>query len=152
MVLSDPAAVITTFIAPNVTETLTFPLTDQSIKEADFAGAFLDQLGVDPARMTYENQSRNTYENAVDSKKLAGDVTTAPWVLITSAVHMPRAVGVFREDGWNVIPYPVDYTTTGEEGWTLQFNLTGGIGQLRQGMHEFIGLAAYRLTGRTDAL
>ena len=113
---------------------------------------FLDQLGVDPARMTYENQSRNTYENAVESKKLAGDVTTAPWVLITSAMHMPRAVGVFREVGWNVIPYPVDYSTTGEEAWSIQFNLAGGIGALRSGLHEFVGLAAYRLTGRTDAL
>jgi uncharacterized SAM-binding protein YcdF (DUF218 family) len=127
-------------------------LTDQATKEADFAGAFFDQLGVDSARLIYENQSRNTYENARNSKGIAGDVTTLPWVLVTSALHMPRAVGVFREAGWNVIPYPVDYVTTGEEGWALRFDLAAGIGDLRRGLHEFLGLAVYRLTGRTDAL
>ena len=74
------------------------------------------------------------------------------WILITSAVHMPRAVGAFRRAGWNIIPYPVDYTTEGSGRTTWWKGLGGGLKRFGGGLKEWIGLAAYRVLDRTDAL
>ncbi|MGC1792500.1 MAG: ElyC/SanA/YdcF family protein, partial [Pseudolabrys sp.] len=72
---------------------------------------------------------------------------------VTSAMHMPRAVGVFRKAGFEVDAYPVDYLTTGaEELWTLPRALMGGIGITDLVVHEWIGLLAYWITGRISEL
>ena len=67
--------------------------------------------GLDARRILVETRSRNTYENAVYSKELAQPQPGQIWLLVTSANHMPRAVGCFRAVGFDVIPYPVDYDT-----------------------------------------
>jgi uncharacterized SAM-binding protein YcdF (DUF218 family) len=72
--------------------------------------------------------------------------------LITSAVHMPRAVGSFRMAGWTIIPYPVDYNLMPENKFRFRFNLQSGLSSAAWGIHEWLGLLMYRLTGRTDAL
>jgi uncharacterized SAM-binding protein YcdF (DUF218 family) len=75
------------------------------------------------------------------------------WLLVTSAFHMPRAMGLFRKAGFAVLPWPTDYRTSGREG----------IGMFRDGpvdalqtttlaMREWIGLLAYFLSGRIDRL
>jgi uncharacterized SAM-binding protein YcdF (DUF218 family) len=66
--------------------------------------------------------------------------------LVTSAMHMPRAVGVFRKAGFEVDAYPVDYLTTGaEELWTLPRALMGGIGITdRARMDWLVGLLDHR--------
>jgi Uncharacterized conserved protein len=91
-------------------------LTDQSLKEADFAAPVLLRMGVTLDRVIFESQSRNTAENASMSRKIVAPARRGTWVLVTSAFHMPRAVGVFRKNGWQVFPYPVDYTTHREAG------------------------------------
>jgi uncharacterized SAM-binding protein YcdF (DUF218 family) len=126
-------------------------LLRQDIKEADVIDPFLRSLGLDPERVMRENQSRNTYENAVMARDLARPGTDETWILITSAFHMPRAVGCFRRAGWRVIPYPVDFAYRGDERLGVTFSLTGGIGGLAGALHEWIGLAAYRLSDRTSA-
>ena len=63
--------------------------------------------------LTLEDRSRNTAENAVYSKALAAPKPGERWLLVTSAYHMPRAVGAFRKAGFEVDAYPVDYRTAG---------------------------------------
>ena len=89
-------------------------LRDQKFKGADTARMLFEQLGLIADRVQFESASRNTLENARYSYELVKPQRGENWVLITSASHMPRSVGVFRKIGWPVIPYPVDYSTTGE--------------------------------------
>ena len=125
-------------------------LTDQSLKEADFAGPILQRLGIKLDRVTFENQSRNTAENASLSRALVSPTPQGRWVLVTSAFHMPRAAGVFRQDGWNVIPYPVDYATRQDVSLRPRFGLREGMNFLASALREWTGLTFYWLTGRTN--
>jgi uncharacterized SAM-binding protein YcdF (DUF218 family) len=117
------------------------------------AGVMRDVLvsqGITAARVELESHSRNTYENAVESKRLADPKPGEVWVLITSAWHMPRAVGCFRAIGWDVIPYPVDYQSTGKFEWRPTFQLRHELVRFDTAVREWIGLAVYRALGRTD--
>ncbi len=114
--------------------------------EAQRAKAFFDAMGVDPARVTYESASRNTYENALNSAALTGIDKTRPWLLLTSAFHLPRAMGAFRHAGWNVTAWPVDYRVTAHDSW-FDFSLHAGPGLWELALHEWLGLAAYRMAG-----
>lgn len=123
----------------------------QDLKEADVLAPFWPQIGLDPARVQYENQSRNTYENAVNTFALAHPKPGETWVLITSAYHMPRAVGCFRRAGWTVVPYPVDYRTMPVFHVGLSFDLAGHLSTLEMAVHEWLGLVFYWLTNRIDS-
>jgi uncharacterized SAM-binding protein YcdF (DUF218 family) len=121
-------------------------------KEAQAVVPLIRQLGMDPGRVIFEDQSRNTAENVAFSLPLAKPKTGETWLLVTSAFHMPRAVGAFRQAGWAVTPYPVDYITRGETEPPLQFNFANGLGSLGGALHEYLGLAAYWFSGKTDEL
>ncbi|MEO5338423.1 MAG: YdcF family protein [Magnetospirillum sp. WYHS-4] len=121
-------------------------------REARVVGPLLETLGVAPDRLLFEDESRNTAENAALSRKMANPRPGETWVLVTSAFHMPRAVGCFRREGWPVLAFPTDYGTSGTTGGRLGFNLIGGFGRLNAALHEWAGLVFYRLSGRTDAL
>ena len=125
-------------------------LFDQSLKEAEFAVPLMSQLGLDVSRVIFESKSRNTWENAVYSKNIINPSADELWLLITSAFHAPRSVGAFRKAGWNVIAYPVDYNTLSNSRHQLGFNFRGGINSLAFSVHEWIGLTAYWLTGRSS--
>lgn len=127
-------------------------LLDHGLREADLMPELLARLGVAPARLIVERESRNTHENAVLSKALANPRPGAPWVLVTSAFHMPRAVGAFRQNGWSVVPYPVDYRSLGGIDWTSPPDLTRGLAEVTLAMKEWVGLAAYRMFGWSDSL
>ncbi len=86
--------------------------------EAQRAAAFFSAMGFPTARFTYEDRSRNTYENAVFTAQLPGVDPHKRWLLITSAWHMPRAVATFEKAGWNVTAYPVDFRTGNTTAWT----------------------------------
>ncbi|NRP35759.1 hypothetical protein XMD579_000566 [Marinobacterium sp. xm-d-579] len=123
----------------------------QSFKGADGVADYLGQIGL-ADRVLLENQSRNTYENALLSAKLLGAVPDKPWLLVTSAFHMPRSVGIFEKQGWQVIPYPVDYYTTTTTGFKLDPRLWRNMRDLHTGLREWIGLVVYYLTDKTDQL
>lgn len=120
----------------------------QDDKEAPHAERLLKKFGI--SDVVYESQSRNTHENAMLSKALMSPKADETWLLVTSAVHMPRAIGVFRAQGWPVTAYPVDYALRPDSLWSVRFSLSTGIGRLNAGLHEWIGLIAYRLTERTN--
>ena len=116
-------------------------------------GEFLAEAGVDPARLVLENRSRNTYENAVFTRELVTPRPGERWYLVTSAYHMPRAVGLFRKAGFDVIAYPVDYRTRGPDDVTRTFaRVPQGLMRLDVAANEWIGLFAYRALGRIDEL
>ncbi len=127
-------------------------LAHPELTEAPVARAFLAQQGLDTSRVVFEDRSRNTWQNALYTKALVHPAPGSAWLLITSASHMPRAYGCFRRVGWPVIPYPVDYDTTGRYDPTPQFNLAGGLGRLNAAVHEWVGLVVYRVMGYTEAL
>lgn len=127
-------------------------LLRQQDREADFAPYLLGQLGLGNRAIIYESESRNTWENAVNCKQLVNVQTDEEWILVTSAYHMPRAVGVFCQRGWPVTPYPVDHQSESGNLWRVQFGLLGNLGELRTGLREWLALIAYRITGRSDRL
>ena len=121
--------------------------------EAPFAARQLEDLGVAAERITAEEQSRNTIENAVFSHLIAHPKPGERWLLVTSAYHMPRAMAVFRAAGFRVEAYPVDYQTN---GWRDLLHVSGslsdGLSRTDNALHEWIGLVAYRVTGKTPEL
>jgi uncharacterized SAM-binding protein YcdF (DUF218 family) len=127
-------------------------LRHPELREADAAAALLADLGVDPARLILQRRSRNTWEDALYAHELLKPQPGERWVLVTSAFHMPRAVGCFRQLGWEVIPYPVDFLA-GERGWlSFEVNPVYSLGLLTVGLKEWIGLVAYHWMDRTPAL
>jgi uncharacterized SAM-binding protein YcdF (DUF218 family) len=121
--------------------------------EADYAIELLESLGVARTRVVAERQSRNTIENAEFSQQIAQPKPGERWLLVTSAYHMPRAIGVFRHVGFPVEAYPVDWRTRGPIDLMLPFeSVTAGLRRTDTAVHEWIGLFAYRLTGRTSEL
>lgn len=113
---------------------------------------FLELLRFDGSRVRHEERSRNTWENAVQTRALVQPQPDEVWVLVTSAAHMPRAVGMFRTVGFPVVPWPVDYQTTGAAGVNLRPDTAGGLAFLDDAVREWLALLAYRLMGRTDRL
>lgn len=109
---------------------------------------FFVSLGIDKYRITWEDRSRNTSENARFSYQLAAPADDETWVLVTSAFHMGRAIASFEAAGWAmIVPYPVDYRTGGFSdriGWNFGKNLE----ILNIAIKERVGRLAYRLMGR----
>jgi uncharacterized SAM-binding protein YcdF (DUF218 family) len=121
--------------------------------EAEFAVPELESLGVARDRIVAEEQSRNTTENAVFSRLIANPKPGQRWVLVTSAAHMPRAIAAFRAAQFPVEAYPVDWRTRGPIDVATPFgSLSAGLSRTDAAMHEWIGLLAYRLAGKTTTL
>lgn len=118
--------------------------------EARIARTLLTEAGLPRGRLILENRSRNTAENAANARRLAPQTLTGEWLLVTSAFHMPRAVGTFCAAGWSrLVPWPVDHRVVPfRAGW----NPAGNLDELGVALREWIGLAAYRATGRSDSL
>lgn len=125
-------------------------LTTQEFKEADLARTALKRLGMNTDKVIFESQSRNTFENIQLIKALISPKEGEVWVLVTSAQHMPRAMGIARAESWQMIPYPVDYNFPKQMEMSISLNFASGAGNLYVGLYEFIGLAMYKLTGKID--
>ena len=128
-------------------------LVSQIGGEAEDARRLWVDLGVDPARIRVEDRSRNTEENARFTRALVAPAPGQRWLLVTSAYHMPRSVGLFRAAGFDVVPVPVDYRSTdGWRDWLPTADLAAGLVALDVATREWIGLVAYRASGRISAL
>ncbi|MFY8105738.1 MAG: YdcF family protein [Elstera sp.] len=122
-----------------------------TVREADLVrDRFLPMMGFDPTRVIFERDSRNTDENARYSARLVNPQPGETWLLVTSAYHMPRAMGIFRKQGWSVVPYPVDYGSWPES--KIAFDLLAGLHDFYWASREWIGLVYYRALGRTESL
>ena len=87
-------------------------LVDVKFKEANWVAEQFKNVNIPDSALLIENQSRNTLENASFSKKiLESSQLRPPFILVTSAFHMRRAMGIFKRAGIDVIPYPCNYLT-----------------------------------------
>ena len=120
--------------------------------EAEDARRLLVAMGVDAQRITLETRSRNTDENARFTAAIVHPQPDQSWLIVTSAYHMPRAMGLFRKAGFAAIADPVDYRTLGGRAdWRPKANLPRGLVLFDLAVHEWVGLVAYRLSGRIDS-
>ena len=121
--------------------------------ESDAALLVFERLGLAAGRVAVEDQSRNTFENAVFSKRMAAPKPGERWLLVTSAYHVPRSMGIFRMAGFPVEAYPVDWRTRGAQDALRPFpTLADGLRRTDTAMREWAGLVVYRLTGRSSEL
>ena len=119
--------------------------------EAASARSIFESLGFAGPRFAFEAQSRNTRENALYSKDIARPGDGEAWVLVTSAAHMPRALGVFAAAGWPMLAHPVDYRTGGDTDPFADMNMAEELALFEYGVREWLALAAYRLRGWTGS-
>jgi uncharacterized SAM-binding protein YcdF (DUF218 family) len=126
---------------------------NNDVAESAVARDLLIEFGVPAARISIEDHSRNTHENAVFSFSAAEPAPREQWLLVTSAFHMPRAIGTFRAAGWNgVVAWPVDYRNGATTDWFGGRTAAEGLTMTDMAVREWIGLVAYRFAGYTDAL
>jgi uncharacterized SAM-binding protein YcdF (DUF218 family) len=124
------------------------------VTEAEAAVALFRDVGIAPERITFEERSRNTRENALFARDLVSAQPGERWVLVTSAFHMPRAIGCFRAVGLDVEAYPVDFRTEGRPAQDLRpfGRLSDGMRTTDLAVKEWIGLVTYRIAGYTAEL
>jgi uncharacterized SAM-binding protein YcdF (DUF218 family) len=128
-------------------------LIRDSVPEAPIAGELLTRFGIAPGRVVLESRSRTTDENADFTRGLIAPKPGERWLLVTSAFHMPRSVGVFRKAGFDVEAYPVDWRTGGWEDAAMPFNkASAGLARSDVAIHEWTGLITYWLLGRSNQL
>ena len=128
-------------------------VSDGAPKEADYAVAVFESLGISRDRVMPERRSRNTWENGEFSKAIAAPKDGERWLLVTSAYHMPRSVGIFRKVGFAIEPYPADWQLAGRAD-LLRFSIFSaeGLEHTDRGLREWMGLLAYWVTGKTSEL
>lgn len=128
-------------------------LAGSKASEADLIEQHLSRLGIMPGRILFERASRNTFENAVMTKAMVNPAQGERWLLVTSALHMPRAMGLFRAAGFDLEAYPVDWRTA--QGFTGIMSDEPASSRLRlfdSTIREIIGLIAARITGQSHEL
>lgn len=121
--------------------------------DAVMSGRFFPLFGVPKERLVEETTSRTTFENAANTKNLLAANGFSNCLLITSGYHMPRSVGIFRKLGIDVVPWPTDYRTDGQERLGLDFTQPSRNAQnLATSIREWFGLVGYYMVGRTSEL
>jgi len=118
-----------------------------NVAEASIARSLILGTGVAPDRIRFDDQSRNTCGSARTTHALVEPQPTERWLLVTSALHMPRAVACFRAVGWEVIPYPTDFRRGPSP---FHYGLIDNLQDLDLAAHEWLGLVYYRLRGFTN--
>jgi len=114
---------------------------------------YLEDAGIASDRIVIEKDSRDTYENAVFTRRLLKPAAQDRWLLVTSAYHMPRAVGAFRRAGFDVIPFPVDFRTRDARDLFRPFgNVAAGLQRADLAVQEWLGLMAYWIAGRSSSM
>lgn len=127
-------------------------LMGETESEAETMRRFFVNLGVAEDRLVLEGASRNTAENASFTRDALGEGEGA-LVLVTSAFHMPRSVGIFRQEGVEVVPWPTDYRSAGDQGFGIDIaNPNQNLETATVAIREWIGLVAYHWTGRSTEL
>lgn len=121
--------------------------------EADYVAPHLGALGLAPDRVRFERRSRNTVENARFVKPMLDLKPGDRVLLVTSAFHMPRAVGLFRAEHYDVVPHPVDFRIAdGSDLWRPALLASSGLSRMDLAAREWIGLVAARVFGQSREL
>lgn len=123
-------------------------LDNQPNTEANTFRRTILALGLEPRRLTLEGRSRNTWENILFTQKLVKPRPGDVWVLATSAYHLPRAMEIAHRLNWKFIPWPTDYTL--RRPGAGFFDIPENLWAFDNALREWIGIAAYRLSGRSQ--
>lgn len=126
-------------------------ITEQHFNESKISRSFLIEQGITPSRIQLEGASRNTFENVKNTIQVIQPQSDENWILVTSAFHMPRSVGIFNRFDWQVIPYPTAYLSRPLEYQQI------GLPMFHEhmfytwiGVREWIGLTVYYFTDKTS--
>ena len=120
--------------------------------EADFLRPLLDSFGIARERVLLEARSRNTAENAAFTKNLVQPRPGERWLLVTSAQHIPRAIGCFRRVGFPIEAYPVGWRAGQKSDLMTTKTFSKGLVRFDSAVYEWIGLLAYWIAGKTTEL
>jgi len=136
------------FIAGGVT-----PLHTKGTSEVTVIEELLTSFLVSPSRLSGDARSANTWDNARYAHQVLDPQPDQSWVLVTAAAHMPRSIGAFRAAGWkNVTAWPVEFRATGQAWHGLSPSLPQSLMKLDDAAHEWVGLLAYWITGRSSSV
>lgn len=139
--------------APVVITSSPPPPGDGGLSGAAAGARILEEMGIARDRLILEEASNNTWQNAVNTRALLKPKPGQLWLLVTSANHMPRAMGVFRKAGFHVEAWPVDYrTASSADAARLYYSPNEGMRRLDMGVREWLGLFVYWITGRSSAV
>ncbi len=116
--------------------------------EADVARRLFLDLGIAEERLVLEQESRNTWENALLTHRLLSPRPGETWLLVTSASHMPRSMGCFRGAGWEITAWPVNYTTAPDNSLWWDDPFPTRLNRAEWALREWVGMVAYWLMGR----
>lgn len=127
-------------------------VSSQNFKEADIAKMLFSNLNINMETIYFENQSKNTFENALLTKELLNKNQQlnkdGKWLLITSAFHMPRASRLFCAQDIDILSYPTDHRTYGRYNFTPNLDVLGNFTALHTASKEIIGFIVYWITGK----
>lgn len=120
--------------------------------EAYYAYRYLADLGIDSTHILYETQSKNTDQNAINTKKLLDKMNHhGKILLITSAFHMKRSEGCFRKREMDIVPYPVHFIGSKGRGYYFAdyfLPQSHALHRFDLISKEWIGYLAYKITGK----
>jgi uncharacterized SAM-binding protein YcdF (DUF218 family) len=127
---------------------------------AEEMSVLLQKLGIPKEAIWLESESRNTYENALYSRRFLKEKKISRIILVTSALHMPRSVGLFESQGFEVIPAPTDFSVTFEDWERLKeaspqvqllnlFPSADNLSSVTTSLKEYLGMLFYQLQGLT---
>lgn len=122
------------------------------LEQTGVASGLLPTIGVHASRLTIEDRSADTCESAAHTKALVQPKPDETWIVVTSAIHVPRTVACFRAVGWDVIAKPADYRVVLGTWDAQSFRIVENLALLDVALHEWLGLLYYRLTDRTQEL
>jgi uncharacterized SAM-binding protein YcdF (DUF218 family) len=126
-------------------------LSGSEVSEANIVKQIFVSWGISADRILIEERSSTTEENARFTAQSTNPSPQSRWLLVTSAYHMPRAMGAFRKAGFSVIAFPVGYRTHGwQDLWWPSSTATDNLRRTDVAVHEWLGLVAYRLSGYSD--
>jgi uncharacterized SAM-binding protein YcdF (DUF218 family) len=125
---------------------------DKAVTEASIVRDFYARLGIDAGRILFEDRSRNTVESGAMVRALVSPQAGETWLLVTEALSLPRAVGVFRRAGFAIAAVPAGYFTGSRHPDFFAFDLGGEMRLANLAIHEWVGLVAYRLLGYTGEI
>lgn len=125
-------------------DTVPLDFRAQAVSQSMFAGPeYADR------QITFIGEARSTYEEGLLALEQVRPSAGENWVLITSAMHMPRALAVFSTLGWNPIPWPVDYRAPAQPRLlNLNMNFSDRLAHFDAVIREWAALVVYERTGR----
>lgn len=128
-----------------------------SPSEADDMKQFAMAMNVPESAIVLEGKSLNTRQNAVNVKKILDEQSIESVLLVTSAIHMPRSVAIFKKLGIDVIPAPTDYLVPTKAFKAVNSTWQGrilsllpdseAIARFTRALKEYVGFTIYRLRG-----